>query len=192
MNKELTIIMVSGHAMVGKDTFYELLNKISPRFKRYAFADRLKQDLRLFIMEQCKIDVLHLTAEQKKLVRPLLIAYGCMMRNIGDGLHWVRELEKQMLSDLEFENNLGGKQTIPVISDGRFENEIIYFKSRYNVIVVEVKRNEAPDPPEEEKINQPLVGRHASHTIEWPTVGPENVSILHDFAEDFIKKFNLI
>lgn len=192
MNKELTIVGVSGHMQNGKDTFYELLSKKSPRFKRYAFADKLKNDLRLFLMEQCKIDILHLSGKEKEIVRPLMISYGCMMRNMGDGLHWVRELEKQMLSDLSFDDNLGGQQTIPVITDFRFENEVIYFKSKYNLIMSEVQRAEAPEPPDEEKINQPLVRKHVNYTINWPTVGKDNINILHDYAEKFISDMKLV
>ena len=192
MNKELTIVGISGFARSGKDTLCDLILKQSPRFKRYAFADKLKQDLRLFLMEQCKIDILHLNDEEKKLVRPLLIAYGCMMRNFGDGLHWVRELEKQMLSDMAFDDNLGGQQTIPVITDFRFENEVIYFKSKYNLIMSEVQRAEAPEPPEEEKINQPLVRKHVNYTIHWPTVGKDNLNILKEYAEKFVQEAKLV
>lgn len=192
MNKDIRIVGISGFARSGKDTLCDLIVKKDARFKRYAFADKLKQDLRLFLMEQCKIDILHLSEEEKKIIRPLLIAYGCMMRNIGDGLHWVRELEKQMLSDLAFETNLGDKPTIPVITDFRFENEVIYFKSKYNLIMSEVVRDEAPEPPDEEKINQPLVRKHVNYTIHWPTVGKDNINILHDYAEKFILDTQLV
>lgn len=189
---KVTILGISGFCRSGKDTLYGLLSQRNPRFKRYAFADRLKNDLRLFLMEQCKIDTFHLSEEEKKLIRPLLIAYGCMMRNMGDGLHWVRELEKQMLSDLAFESNLGGQQTIPVITDFRFENEVLYFKSKYNLIMCEVQRVEAPEPPEEEKVNQPLVRRHVNYTVTWPTVGQDNLNILHNYTDELVEKLNLV
>lgn len=192
ISSNIKIIGISGTARSGKDTLCSLLSNINPRFKRYAFADRLKQDLRLFLMEQLKIDIFHLEGKQKELVRPLLIAYGCMMRNMGDGLHWVRQLEKQMLDDVLFQKNLGNTDIIPIITDFRFENEVIYFKSKYNLIMTEVARNEAPEPPEEEKINQPLVRKHVNYTINWPTVGENNINILHDYAENFVKEYNLV
>ena len=192
MNKDLTIVGISGFARTGKDTLCDLITKKNPRFRRYAFADKLKRDLHLFLMEQCKINILHLSENEKKLVRPLLISYGCMMRNMGDGLHWVRELEKQMLDDVLFQNNLGNTDIIPVITDFRFENEVIYFKSKYNLIMTEVVRNEAPEPPDEEKLNQPLVRKHVNYTIDWPTVGENNINILHDYAENFVKNYNLV
>lgn len=184
------VIMITGHAVSGKDTFFSLLKEIDPNFKRYAFADKLKQDLRLFLMEQCRIDINALSPEQKDLVRPLMIAYGCMMRNLGDGLYWVRELEKQILSDLDFEGNLGNPQMIPVITDCRFRNEAEYFKNRYQVILVRIIRKDSPEPPEEEKINQPLVQPLVDYTIDWPTVGPDHLHELKEYVEKFLKEVN--
>lgn len=188
---KLTIVGITGFARSGKDTFFSLLSKRNSRYKRYAFADKLKQDLRLFLMEQCHIDINTIPNEKKHLVRPMMIAYGCLQRDLGDGLHWVREMEKQMLSDIRFADMLSPSAPIPVITDIRFPNEAKYLKEKYNLILVEVNREGAPTPPDEELKNQPLVREYVDHFINWPTVGDDKIMELQSYVDDFAKLRNL-
>lgn len=186
MDKNLMIVGVTGHIRVGKDTFFSLLQKTNPKFKRYSFADALKADLRGFLWEKCQIDINTATGGEKELIRPLMIAYGCLQRNLGDGLHWVRRVEQQILADVSVEN------IIPVITDFRFQNEVEYFKKKYVLNLVEVKRAMAPNPPDEEKVNQPLISKYVDYTINWPTVGEENFNALEKYVKDFAIEFDLV
>ena len=200
MSKKITIVGICGYARSGKDTFCELLSKKaftwssgnSTQFKRYAFADRLKADLRGFIMEQAKIDINTIPTENKHLVRPMMIAYGGMMRNLGDGLHWVKVIDDQIQTDIKFDSYFLNQNYIPVITDFRYENEVLYFKERYNLILTEVIRKDAPTPPDEELQNHPKVKRHVNYTVDWPTVGENHLNILQKYADEFTKEFKLV
>lgn len=188
----MKIIGITGHIRVGKDTFFSLLSEINPSFKRYSFADALKADLRGFVWEKCEIDINTATGSDKELIRPLMIAYGCLQRNRGDGLHWVKRVESQIICDSIFGNDIGKQKVFPVITDFRFKNEVEYFKSNYDLTLVEIKRKDAPEPPEEEKINQPLLRQYVDYTIEWPTVGLDNLPELKSYVEKFLNEKNII
>ena len=196
MEKKIKIIGITGHMRTGKDTFFSLLQKNNPHFERYSFADSLKADLRGFIWDKMNIDINVATGAEKELIRPIMIAYGCAQRNRGDGLHWVKKIDTQISADVEFDidfsNPIEDGRLLPFITDFRFENEVKYFKEKFDLILVEIQRDDAPNPPDEEKIQQPLVRNYVDYTIKWPTVGENNINILKEYADNFMLKFNLV
>lgn len=182
-----TVIGITGYARSGKDTFFSLLKQRSSSiYHRFAFADELKRDLHSFLIEKCGINIFDVPNEKKHIVRPILIAYGCLQRDLGDGLHWVRQTEKALNASLMHDPNF-----IPVITDVRFPNEAAYLKEKYNLILIEINRENCPTPPDEELKNQPLVREYVDHSITWPTVGEDRLHELNAFVEDFCKAHNL-
>lgn len=181
----MKIVLLTGYAKNGKDFLFKLLDEKYPlKFTRYAFADALKDDLKDFLWSKTKLDVWNLTGETKDKIRPLLVAYGCMQRDLGDGLHWVRKVEQQMWAGDEAYHN------IPVITDCRFLNELLYFKEKHETFVVKVSRTIngqlVPPPNEEEARNQPLVDQYVDHHIVWETV--QNPVLLNSYVETLYKK----
>lgn len=181
----MKILILTGYAKSGKDTVFQLLNKYYPNtFERYAFADALKDDLKAFLFLKTGLDVYSLSGETKEIVRPLLVAYGCMQRNLGDGLHWVKEVEKKMLRS----NN----NKIKVITDARFPNEVDYFKNNldYKVYVAKILRilDDGPlgAPNEEEARNQPLVDLRVDHVFE--SKNTTDLDTLHTEIELLVSK----
>ncbi len=192
MNK---LIGITGHALSGKDTFFNLLHNTDDRFVRFALADKLKEDLSDLVFKQFGWDIFNLTFAQKEVIRPIMITYGQAWRKV-DPLHWVKIVEKK-IDKLFRENNEAGlfgeslyPRRVPVISDVRFENESHFFKEKYGdqFLLVKVIRDKAPEPPQEEKINQPYVDAYVDHFVSWPTVGKE-LDKLNTHIQDFLVKF---
>ncbi len=192
MNK---LIGITGHALSGKDTFFNLLHKTDDRFVRFALADELKEDLADLVSKQFGWDIFNLTSAQKEVVRPIMITYGQAWRKV-DPLHWVKIVEKK-IDKLFRENNEIGlfdknlyPHRIPVCTDIRFVNEFLCFKKKYGeqFLLVKVSRDGAPEPPEEEKKNQPCVDVYVDHFISWPTVGKE-LDKLDAYIQNFLVKF---
>lgn len=148
----MTILGLTAFARTGKDTLASAIIDKYPDwgFQRYAFADNLKKHLAEFIKTRFGYDVFNLTDEQKKIVRPLLIAYGCAQREV-DKDYWVKQVDQQI------EN---GKSNI-IITDFRFPSEAEYFCKKYGskFSLIELSREGIPTPPNEEQINQPLMRR---------------------------------
>lgn len=77
------IIGLCGYAQAGKDTSCKLMG-----FRRMAFADALKRDVAQFCAVNYGIDVWDATDDEKKIIRPILVAHGEVMRNIKPD-HWL-------------------------------------------------------------------------------------------------------
>ena len=154
----MKIIGLTAHAKTGKDTLAGALTSRYSQmgFQRFAFADNLKKNLSTFIQRYFGYDVFNLTNEQKEIVRPLFIAFGCAKRKI-DADYWVKQV------DLQIE----GAHLPIVITDFRFPSEAKYFAEKYgkDFHLFELKRDGVPTPPDEELVNQPLMKPYVEMTI---------------------------
>lgn len=163
--KKYKVVLVSGTIRSGKDTFFTLLSELNPNFIGYSFAFELKEDLKPLVA-QMGIDIHNPTDEQKKVIRNLMIVYGCTWREI-DINHWVKKVD-WLIDNLAKQSNLW----MPVVRDCRFVSEAEYFIEKYgreNILIVEIRRFGAPTPPAEELINQPKITEIADVILEWET-----------------------
>ena len=80
----MKILGISGLARSGKDSFYELckpfLDKEGVKHRRMAFADELKEEADLILSKYVGISAFTENAEEKKVIRPLLVTYGTHIR----------------------------------------------------------------------------------------------------------------
>jgi hypothetical protein len=164
INLKHKIIGLYGNRGVGKDTLYKYIveaysdirradfsakiEKTQPiYFPRLAFADELKNDLNPISQKMFKKNVHDLSAQEKEIFRPILIAYGCAWREV-DSLHWVKSVDQQ-IQDMK---NFSLKQ-VAFITDVRFPNEAEFFKKKYKdkFLLIGLNRKGAPTPTDEEK-----------------------------------------
>jgi hypothetical protein len=180
--RQLKQINIIGTRRVGKDTFFNLLNKRYPnKYKRYAFADALKNDLQQLFTEQFGVDIHNLDGQIKEDLRPILIGYGTAWRKL-DPLHWVKAVKENSLKS--------GNGTIPVVVDTRFENECLYSTKVYKdgVYFVRIKRQNGPEPTQEELLNDKNLDKYIDYTIDWPSLKEgQPIDDLLPFVEDFQK-----
>lgn len=155
----MVVIAFSGNRCVGKDTAYELLSKII-KCKRFAFADALKKDLQDLIYSQFEVDIFNPNKTQKELIRPIMIAYGCVWRE-KDPNHWVKIVINNINKDLVTPNF--------VIVDVRFENELDELEKNFgkDLVHVNISNKFAPPPTSEEKTHYKNVARRAHYFINW-------------------------
>lgn len=158
----------------GKDTFAGCLERICEKegwekpLYTYAFANDLKEACNPLCWEMFGCEVSGLTAEQKEIFRPILIATGCAYREL-DKHYWARKVGDSISWDI----NCHSGNTIHVISDFRFASEAEYFIDLYgheNVKVVEIERIGAPEPTDEEKRNIPECRKYVDYHFTWPTL----------------------
>jgi hypothetical protein len=164
------IIGISGTRCVGKDTACKLLNKFQ-NYARFAFADALKDDLKELVKSQFNIDIFNPSKEDKELIRPLMIAYGCMWRE-KDPDHWVKKVIDQIKP---FE--------LSVITDVRFENELNELERVYhsNFVHVNIVNEFAPKPTTEEQKHFQQIAQRAHYSIKWGNnTCQERIDIISD------------
>lgn len=162
-------IGVAGVARSGKDTFSDLIVEFCKskgiKAKRFALADALKSDLKDFVKDKFNIDIFNMSDKEKKLIRPILVSYGCAKREQTEGRHWIDTLEKQILSE-----NLD----LAVISDIRFAeydfDEDTWIGSLGSI--VHIKRiiygeGEVLPPNRTEEMNDPVLQDCADYRFSW-------------------------
>ncbi|MEK6880202.1 MAG: hypothetical protein AABY22_11360, partial [Nanoarchaeota archaeon] len=167
------LIAASGFATVGKDFFCNLLSyklkELDFYVKRYALADQLKADLYFFIKQNFDFDIYSCNADQKTLIRPILVEYGRSKRIQSQGIFWTSIIKKRIKED---------KPDIAILNDIRYDqylqDEVFWVKEKMKGVLVhisryELKRKYEKDsneyyiefqdfikaPNEDEKINDP-------------------------------------
>ena len=97
------IIGISGVARSGKDSlannFVDIFKKIGIKAKRYAFADELKREVRSFLKKNTGLDSFTQNDDEKKIIRPFLVAYGTSVRRTLNKDCWIQTLESYLKND---------------------------------------------------------------------------------------------
>lgn len=156
-----------GNRGAGKDTLASIFLSINPHVLTYSFAAALREDLSRFIRLHYGIDVWTTNPKEKELIRPFLLAHGCGMRAL-DPNHWVNRVHVS-IQNIQYADDGQDKRIIPVITDVRFLNEATHFKTIWGdrFRLVNVVRDGAPEPTDEEKRNYPAVAALCDHTLHW-------------------------
>lgn len=190
------IIGVAGVATAGKDTFFALLKEYLEKedipVQRFALADKLKDELDPFLIDSFKISAWTKNPEEKKLIRPLLVAHGGVRRSLSKGQYWTNQVAPQIQEAVK--NGI-----VPVVTDVRYgeydQDEIFWIKnlggkivyvSRYK-ISNEGQKIFVQPPNEDEKRNDPALRNAAAFIIEWDTAVNPTLENMGEHIENFIK-----
>ena len=178
------IIGLTGFATSGKDTFFTAINAISkdmnlPEFRRFAFADQLKQECDSFLLSNVGISAWTTDKESKELVRPFLVTYGTHLRRKLDKNCWINKIKDSV-------DYCIASDEIPVITDVRDENEARWIKDN-DGIIVEITRESIGPANDEEKTEFSKLLAYRDFTVSWPTFGNGNLSECMDFARSFLQ-----
>lgn len=161
------LIGIAGYARSGKDTIFSYFQKFHEeeghKMARIAFADRLKKDINPFLQKNLGISSFCKDDQSKKVIRPILVAYGEAQRVI-DTDHWIKKIER----DVDF---LLQSCVSVCITDVRYSNEAQWVSS--NGILVCVDRSDIKPPNESELKNSKSVRKMAEVILDWPEIKDE-------------------
>ncbi len=151
--RQPTVILVTGYARAGKDTFAQAVLDLVPGARKVAFADELKNAGNLFLERlnlHGKADLR--TDADKVRFREFLVAGGRM----------ARALHKDVFADLAATTarNLLLAGRVVVIPDWRYRNEleaIQTYCAPYRVITVRLYRSDTGPANEEEAASMALI-----------------------------------
>lgn len=181
------IIGVSGVARSGKDTFFKIFKKCMGNegkfFKRFAFADKLKSDIRPLIKRSFNIDINKCSDEEKEIVRPFMVEYGRLGRKINED-YWINKLMNQVLSYKDPRS--------AVITDVRYENEQLYLKNNFEECInIYISREGFLPINNEEAENDPKLRENADYILEWNSFDAsddEGIKHVNKFINERIKR----
>lgn len=191
----MKLIGISGLARSGKDLFttvaQEVLKQHGLKTERFALAYELKSDLKDLIHTKTGIDVFTENTEEKNIIRPLLVAYGDVMRKITEGKYWTQKVEQRL-----------GKSNADVvfITDIRYdhyiEDECAWLQNKQSGKLIHVTKyvmSPMPQgkrfsknkqvkvyqsaPNEHESLNDPKVRKRSDLKIEWEDVSSQGGDI---------------
>lgn len=187
----IKVIGIGGLARAGKDTFVGIAKNILTNNGynpiRVAFADSLKDEVsKMLITNGFSTSVRSDDTEIKKLMRPLMVWWGCQRRRESpNGAYWITEAEAQIKKHSELEhctNGIDYDKLVFLISDVRFPNEVEWIHNKFDGEVIHLKRWKAQKikngdttfikqydlpPNEEEALQDPLVQKISDYHVEW-------------------------
>ena len=182
------LIGIGGVATSGKDLFFniskEILRKNGHSAIRLAFADEVKKDLDPFLLEKVGISAFTSNPEEKKLIRPFIVAYSTtLMRKLKPNI-WIEKL-RYCIDNMEFKDN-----DVLFITDVRFENELLFIQNVYEGETIHIKKYNNVDggfdksyispANEEEAANDPLVEKYSNFRLEWENIEKRYVNFRRD------------
>ena len=178
------IVGIAGLARSGKDSFFKFLENLklneNPNI-RLAFADELKKELDNFLRSSFGISSFTEDIEEKKIIRPILVAYGMQKRLVSNGLYWINKIEKEV--------NRNDNDYNFFITDVRFPNEVLKIKEMGG-FCIHVEREGNPPPNLEEEENDPIVKKESNYNFRWSDFSKTKGSEL--MVEKFLREKNIL
>ena len=188
----MKLIGISGLARSGKDLFttvaIDVLKEHGIKSEKYALAYELKSDLKDLIHKKTGIDVFTENTEEKNIIRPLLVAYGDVMRKISGGKYWTQKIEQSIgkskadvvfITDIRYDHYpedectwLKFKQSGKLIHVTKYQFGPLPQGKRFSKNKITKIYQSAPN--EHELVNDPKVKKRADIAIEWEDVSLKN------------------
>lgn len=178
------IVGLCGLARAGKDTFFGYCKNLqfnkNPNI-RHAFADKLKEELDLFLRSNFSISSFTEDAWEKEVIRPILVSYGMQKRFVSQGLYWINKVENEIQRFRDEYNHF--------ITDVRFPNEIKKIKEMGGICIYINKNGNNPANKEEAE-NDPLVRELCDYHFEWEDFSKEPFD--SSCIDSFLKEVGLL
>lgn len=185
----MNIIGISGLARSGKDLFTSVAIDIlktdhNIKSEKFALAYELKLDLYPLVITKMGIDTFTEDTKSKTVIRPLLVAYGDVMRNTSSGKYWTQKMEQRIAKS---------KADVFFVTDIRYdlypEDECNWIQRKMAGKIIHITRYQVTAPPpgrrisskkptkiyeiapnEHELFNNPKVKKRADYAFEWEDV----------------------
>jgi len=174
------MIGIGGLARSGKDTLASNLKEIIKEdweidVKIFSFAWPIKCQLNDLLESHYHLSPFTEDTEEKKILRPILVAHGEQMKQRFGKDIWLKELLGTIHKDLRYKN------FFPIISDIRFDFEAEAIKNENGQVIHITKEGNEP-PNEIEALNSPLVAKEADLNHTWPAYDLDQVDKCMDHA----------
>jgi len=181
----MIIIGISGYARSGKDLFTSVaqkgLKEHGIKSEKFSLAYELKNDLKSLIKTKIGIDVFTDDTQSKSIIRPLLVAYGDVMRKTSDGKYWTAKVSQRIdkskadvvfITDIRYDvypedecTWLNRKMSGKLIHITKFKQSAVPQGKRFSKNKI-VKIYDAA-PNDHELLNNPKVKSKANYAFEW-------------------------
>ena len=168
------MIGITGLARSGKDTLAKNLAQVIEKdlgckVKIFSFAYPLRSQIESFLQQFYHLSAFTEDEEEKKIIRPLLVAHGEQMKQKFGKDIWLKQLLGEIYEDLRY------KEFFPIISDVRFDFEAKSLKED-GAKIIHISRIGNKPPNEIEAINDPKVKEISDLNHSWPSYDPDKMN----------------
>jgi len=208
----MKIIGISGFARCGKDLFttvaQQILTERGLKTERYALAYELKSDLKDLIKEKVGLDSFTEKTEEKNIIRPLLVAYGDVMRKSTTGKYWTQKVEQRIhnsnadvvfITDIRYDfypddecTWLQHKMNGQLVHITKYRLSTMPSGKRFSKNKITKMYDSAPN--DHELLNNPKIIKRANVTIEWQDYSEcsdiKNHPVIHSTVLSVLKQIN--
>ena len=180
------IIGIAGNALVGKDTLcnaliytFKKLYKLTA-VRRSIAGDRVRRDLKPLITEKFGIDIESPTNEEKTLLRPIMVEYGRVQRQITNGRYFIDSFVPSEFIDI-----------VPDIRYAEYEKDELYWITKEkNGFLIYLEREGVEPANVYEEYNNKIVKAQANCLITMPTFPEYDIEAgPRAFAEGIIREW---
>ena len=179
------LIAIVGYGQVGKDTLAGFLEKTLLKkgvlARKESFATEVRNDLYDFLMEKLGISAFTEDKDEKRMIRPMLIAWGTdVMRNQIDIDTWVNRFQPQ------FEKNQK-EGLVTFMTDLRFQNELDWVHENEGITIWLGRHGVGPLNDDEKKYTAPL-RKKCIYDMCWPDFKDMAAAEPEILVEEFLKR----
>ncbi len=189
---KINLIGIAGNGFSGKDTLYLILEKILKESKietdRVALADPLKSQVSAFVREHFNgISVFTKNKKEKEFLRPFLVVFGKLKRQISNGKFFTDLATPRLLENIK-------SNILTIVTDIRYmyyeTDEVSWLRDNKGLLVY-IERV-LPDgllvqpANEDERENNEKIKQIADYKLVWPTT--ENEQIRIDYVKIQLKQ----
>ena len=178
----MNIIGICGYARSGKNLFADIASTVlknnNKKVVQLSLANKLKEELYSTLVDKVNISPFTEDDTEKKLIRPMLVAYGNLMRNVSNGTYWTDILENVIMNEYADYDYI-------FVTDIRYceyeSDEIFWLKNKMNGKLVHISRYELGSdisdklyiqPANEHELkNDPKLKEYADECLEWESIG---------------------
>lgn len=212
MNNNTKYIGLTGVARSGKDTMCMALIKELKNNnligRRFSIADGLKASLHNFILTEFGIDTFTTSITDKEIIRPMLVEYGLVKRNLSEGKFLTGKLQEIIDSSLAKEPT-----DVVIVTDIRYdkfpEDEYFWITEKNKGGLVHITKTYEIDRTlksgsifaktlpanEQERLYDPILEKKADYKVCWESKGDFNEETQHyylPYASEVLKYLNII
>jgi len=181
------LIVLAGVSRSGKDSFFQCLyryfngNPYGPHVQRVSLGDYCKKNCDEFCKQQFGISAFTSDPTEKELIRPIIVE-SVKIKKKQNPDYYINLVKPEIKKILKEKN-------IPVCTDGRYPEEVKYFK-KLGAILIYVQRNNEfnvllPPANAEEAKHDEFLRENANFILTWPTL--KSPDAIYDYSLQFLQ-----
>jgi hypothetical protein len=179
------LIGIAGNGFVGKDTFCNCLIDVFndvyglKSIRRSIAGDKIRNNLKYISENHFKINIENPSIDQKKIIRPFMVEYGIIMRNLTEGRYFIENFKESGYIDI-----------IPDIRFCEYEKDEDYWlKEEKKGFLIFLEREDIYPANQYEEKNNKILKTKADLFLKIPTFKNDIKNQIFEYANIAVENY---